>query len=95
MEIGKQALLSGLQRFDLMGTGCSVDHFMGHEYAAEAERISRLVGDGRPLAEAITVTFEDHFWAGCLDEADRRQSLAQLLQDLGEPSESLAAARPQ
>ena len=82
MEIGKHEVLAKLQRFDLMGTGCSPASAMSQEYAPEAERIARLVSDGRPLAEAITVTFEDHFWTGCLQEGERRETLEQLLLDL-------------
>ena len=89
MEIGKHEVLAKLQHFDLMGMGSSAEAAVCHEYGPEAERIARLVSDGRPLAEAITVTFDDHFWAGCLQEAERRDSLAQLLRDLEQTPDTL------
>ncbi|MDB5846274.1 MAG: hypothetical protein JWP29_26 [Rhodoferax sp.] len=82
MEIGKHAMLSTLQRFDLMGTGCKVDEFMPNEYASEAERIARLVADGKPVRDAIMVTFDDHFWEGCLLEPERAGDLERLVRDL-------------
>jgi hypothetical protein len=84
MEIGKQEVLASLQRFDLMRTGCNANGLMDREYDDEAQRIARLVSDGRPLREAITVTFDEHFWTGCLTEPARRQELEKLLQDIGE-----------
>ena len=82
MEIGKNEVLVTLQRFDLMSTGCNVNRLMNQEYADEAQRIARLVSDGRPLREAITITFDDHFWAGCLEEPARVKDLERLLRDL-------------
>ncbi len=82
MEIGKHEVLVSLQRFDLMSTGCKVNGPMHQEYADEAQRIARLVSDGRPLREAIMVTFDDHFWSGCLQEPARSQELERLLRDL-------------
>ncbi|APW37286.1 hypothetical protein RD110_08840 [Rhodoferax koreense] len=81
MEIAKQEVLSTLQRFDLMGMGCRVDDPVESEYALEAVRIARLVADGRPLRDAIIVTFDDHFYAGCLAEPERRPHLERLLHD--------------
>jgi len=84
MEIGKQEVLASLQRFDLMHTGCNANALMDREYADEAQRIARLVSDGRPLREAITVTFDEHFWSGCLTEPARSQALEKLLNDMGQ-----------
>ncbi|MDB5893799.1 MAG: hypothetical protein JWQ88_1330 [Rhodoferax sp.] len=84
MEIGKQEVLESLQRFDLMHTGCNANGLMDREYADEAQRIARLVSDGRPLREAITVTFDEHFWSGCLTEPERSQELERLLRALGQ-----------
>jgi hypothetical protein len=81
MEIGKREVLSTLQRFDLMGTGCRAHRGMDNEYASEAERIARRVADGKSLRDAIVVTFEEHFWTGCLQEAARAEDFEKLLHD--------------
>lgn len=82
MTIQKQRILSALQQVDPMATGCDVNDLMSQEYAAEADAIAGLVSSGRPLREALVVTFDDRFWEGCLNEQPRADDLERLMIEL-------------
>jgi hypothetical protein len=79
-------LLTALQRFDLLGTGCMSNPGMSDEYQSEACQIERFVLDGLPLRDAVIRTFEEQFWSDCLSETHRAQRLERFLTALTEAS---------
>ncbi len=71
-----------LHEHDPMNTCCNGNEGMEDEYLGEAKDIVRHLCEGVPLREALTLTFDDWFWEGCLLEPRRQSSFDALFSSL-------------
>lgn len=78
-----------LFEIDPMNTCCNVNEGMEDEYLPQARSIANLLCTGTPIRDAVKLTFDEAFWEGCFEEANRLQGLDAVVDSLASREQPL------